>query len=345
MNSDQCRGNKNYTNTAKELNDLDALEGQIKYLRSSYSELQNITENLYEQIKEYRKVKEEWEWFFENSTEMLCIAGMDGYLKKVNSAFLNNFGYSEEIILSRPLTEFVHPEDLERTANEFESLGKGQDSINFVNRWKDASDDWHWISWHCPVIDGEVTQLYAIARDITQARRTEQEILYQALHDSLTGLYNRAAFDEKLQDAIARAERNNTTKVSLYFIDLDGFKSVNDTYGHLVGDQLLKEIAVRFKEKVRQADNIFRIGGDEFACLVELDVSHNVDVLAKHIINLVSKPIWIGENQIKVGCSIGISFFPQPATSKSELILQADKAMYEIKKTGKNDYKIYEENI
>jgi diguanylate cyclase (GGDEF)-like protein/PAS domain S-box-containing protein len=320
---------------------LEELKAHIKGLENQCMHLQDSARQLAEKLIEYSQIEDEWEWFFENSVEMLCIAGTDGYFKRVNVAFANNFGYTKEELTSRPFIDFVHPDDRQRTLDEFSALQQGHDTINFENRYRDSKGRWHWLSWHCPAVTASMTKLFAVAHDMTERKRSDEEILYKALHDPLTGLFNRTALEDRLSNAIARVKRHPGDEIALYLIDLDDFKQVNDTYGHMAGDLLLKQLSASFKKIKRENEFVCRYGGDEFVWLAEEEGEIRAEPLAERIMASIRQPIDLGPAVVSVGCCIGISIFPRQAIDVSTLMSQADAAMYSVKKTGQSGYKIF----
>lgn len=308
-------------------------------LKQEQSALLDVTSHLAQELETYREIKEEWEWFFENSIDMLCVAGVDGYFKKVNRAFTETLGYPREELLAHPFIDFVHPDDVQRTMKELHRLGAGFTCVNFENRYRARDGSWHWLAWTCPPLLPSTSRLYAIARDVTESKRSSEEVLYRAMHDALTGLSNRAAFEHELAQSLARITRNPGSAIALLLIDLDGFKAVNDTYGHAAGDELLKEVSRRFMAEQRQGDLVCRLGGDEFAWLAEGRQPLNVGALAERLLHAVNTPISLTpEASVRVGCSIGIALAPDDACDGVRLLECADHAMYGVKKTGKNGY-------
>lgn len=174
-----------------------------------------------------------------------------------------------------------------------------------------------------------------------EKKRAEERLQYQALNDELTGLPNRRLFADRLAHSLAMAERKQQTMALLY-IDLDGFKLVNDTFGHAVGDILLRQVASRLKTRVRLSDTLARIGGDEFTVALE-DVGQRSDAIrvANQILEALATAFLIEEHKISIGASIGISLFPQDAADASLLFQQADSAMYASKRAGKNNVSCY----
>jgi diguanylate cyclase (GGDEF)-like protein len=175
-------------------------------------------------------------------------------------------------------------------------------------------------------------------RNITAQRRAEETLLRQAQYDPLTNLPNRIFFNKRLEQALKRAKRMNG-RFAILFIDLDGFKQVNDEMGHEVGDQVLRDVAGTFVEHLRGNDTLARIGGDEFVLLVEdLQAENQVESLANKLIDAVTLLDTPALNRVKIGSSIGIALYPDHAENANELLIRADEGMYEAKRQGKNRY-------
>jgi diguanylate cyclase (GGDEF)-like protein/PAS domain S-box-containing protein len=166
----------------------------------------------------------------------------------------------------------------------------------------------------------------------------------QANFDALTGLANRYLFFDRLRQAIAQAKRRDYS-LAIFFVDLDGFKNVNDSCGHDAGDEVLKKIAMRLEQHLRDEDTVSRIGGDEFAIILNsvIDIKH-VKMVAEKIINTINQPLNITDNDIPMSASIGISFYPENNTDPDILLKQADIAMYKSKDKGKNTFTFFENN-
>jgi len=182
--------------------------------------------------------------------------------------------------------------------------------------------------------------LYELTNDLKSANKELEDL---ANCDLVTELPNRLYFQDIVYDMFLRA-KNNDKIVAIMFLDLDGFKSINDTLGHEAGDMILKVVGTRLKSVVRASDTVARIGGDEFAIAIGdiTDVDH-VKIIAKTIIKEVNEKCPYKDDHCHVGVSIGISFYPEHGNSINELMQRADKAMYDIKKMGKNNYSIYKE--
>ncbi len=191
-----------------------------------------------------------------------------------------------------------------------------------------------------PGIDGRTSFVGSI-RDITIQKAQEDRIRFLAYNDSLTGLPNRASFNEKINDALMRAERSGSG-VALMFIDLDKFKPINDTLGHDAGDIVLKVVAERLLDIIRKTDTAARLGGDEFVLILD-NVANPEDVTetAKRLLEEVRAPIDVGTTTCSVGLSIGISHFPSNAKTVPELLNAADQAMYKVKEAGRNNFSFF----
>lgn len=192
---------------------------------------------------------------------------------------------------------------------------------------------------------GTINGFLGIAHDITEQLQTEEQLAHLAYFDSLTNLPNRMMYNDRLTQALAIAKRNNS-HVSIFFIDLDKFKFVNDTYGHEVGDKLLVKVAEILTECVRQSDTVARLGGDEFTVILPCSnpnlTPEDIGAIADKIIDRLSKEIVIYGQALNIGASIGIATFPDHGTDISTLNKHADIAMYQAKHDGRNRYFFYD---
>ena len=174
-------------------------------------------------------------------------------------------------------------------------------------------------------------------QDITERRKTDQELLQRALYDRLTGLTNRQMFLDSLEKALARAARGQR-QVILFFIDLDGFKNINDTFGHMAGDQVLQRVAQRLVRCVRASDTVSRYGGDEFTLIIEDSPMDHLEDFAQKILNAIAQPYEIEGHQAYLSASIGIARYPDCGKDVQSLIGAADRAMYTVKKGSKRGF-------
>ncbi len=193
-----------------------------------------------------------------------------------------------------------------------------------------------------PLVSGRQTLFMTIARDNTERHKVEERIKYLALHDELTGLPNRTLFFDRLNQALSRAHRYKHVAAILY-IDLDGFKPVNDMFGHRAGDTVLKEVATRLKMCIRETDTAARIGGDEFAIILQdLLKKEYAENIAERIVKNMSQGFFIEDKCCMVGVSIGISTYPSDGEEPDILLKKADTAMYRVKERGKNSFCYYD---
>lgn len=182
---------------------------------------------------------------------------------------------------------------------------------------------------------GRVTSIMALVQDVSARVEAAQQLLHIATHDTLTGLANRRMLTERLSHALARAERTGEA-VAVLFIDLDGFKSVNDKHGHGAGDEVLRDVASRLRRIARATDFVARLGGDEFVILLDTDVHPgSPSMLAERVFDALSAPCRFTGGEAPIGASIGVAMHPPLSNLAADLIRRADAAMYEAKSAGK----------
>jgi len=259
------------------------------------------------------------------------------------------FGYNEllpEWSLELSL-QHTHPNDRARVTETLDKAIEELSDWHFECRviWPDHSV--HWISAHGSVnaVNGHPTHMTGIIFDITERKEADEKLRHAAMHDPLTGLPNRAMLFEYAEHLLPHNRRNNRCAAVL-FIDLDRFKPINDTHGHEIGDQLLKEIANRISRTLRADDIVSRLGGDEFVVLLQdICESNHAGEATRHIVDKLSKPFYINGLALSISASIGISTFPNDAQDIDTLISQADAAMYQAKQAGRNNYQFYSPEI
>jgi diguanylate cyclase (GGDEF)-like protein/PAS domain S-box-containing protein len=192
--------------------------------------------------------------------------------------------------------------------------------------------------------DEEKTRIWGlcgVATDITLIKRQQQQLERIAHYDSLTGLPNRVLLADRMSQAMAQAQRRNTS-LAIAYLDLDGFKTVNDQHGHATGDDLLVVISKRIKSALREADTLARIGGDEFvALLVDMDTADDWKVVIGRLLQAAAEPIAVGEAVLQLSASIGIAIYPEDGQDADLLLRHADQAMYLAKQAGKNRYALF----
>jgi len=281
---------------------------------------------------------------FEHSAESIIVTDRNNCIVSVNPAFAHTTGYSaEEVIGKKPsvLRSGAHDNDF-YAAMWSAILGKGNWSGEIIDRRKDGSTYPKWLSISAVRgADGEIENFIALFSDISERKAVEQRIRYLAEHDFLTGLPNRVLLTDRVSQAIAFARRNRT-RLALMFLDLDRFKSINDTLGHNIGDELLRVITQRLLTHVRASDTVSRLGGDEFVLLL-LEVNDEGDVahLARNILDALIEPVRVGEHELNVSGSIGIAMYPEHGQDIDTLMKCADTAMYQAKAAGRNAHAFF----
>jgi diguanylate cyclase (GGDEF)-like protein/PAS domain S-box-containing protein len=217
------------------------------------------------QVERRNSFKREANRWISLSTDLLCVANFDGYFIRVNPWWREHLGYEEGDLLCKPYLEFVHPDDVERTAAEAAALASGPHvTVDFENRYRARDGSWHWLQWSARS-DGAL--IYGAARDVTERKVLEEKLAALALEDALTGVGNRHAWEERVSEELERASRLDLP-LCLAMIDLDHLKRVNDERGHAAGDELLRRCAEAWRASVRMVDFLARVGGDEFSLLL-----------------------------------------------------------------------------
>jgi len=276
---------------------------------------------------------------FKHTIDGVLVTDIDNNIVHVNDAFCEITGYSHKLAKGknpRVLKSGTH--DKQFYQKMWEQLTKdGYWQGEITNRKKNGEIYIEWLSINAIKNPrGEIENYIGIFSDVTHQRKDAHKQAYLATHDPLTGLSNRLLLNDRLDHAINHASRFGKC-ISLIFCDLDNFKPINDTYGHHVGDEILKRVASYLKKTLRKEDTICRFGGDEFIILIEeLDSFELLDNILKKINNITNTPCIIDGNTISIGMSIGASIFPDDGINAEELIHSADEAMYRAKKRGKN---------
>jgi len=260
------------------------------------------------------------------------------------------FGHTAAELLGRPAVDHpvIHPDDRAKVAAALESLRNRDSGVTVLDCRYARGSSYGWVEARLnPVHDsrGNLKEVEGILVDITERKHSEEQVLFMARFDALTGLFNRTVFVEWVQKAVARAKRGEK-RFAILYLDLDHFKDVNDTLGHPAGDLLLKAVAERLRSSVRETDVIARFGGDEFA-IMQTDVSDPADasILARKVIENLSQPYSIGGNQIRLGVSIGIAVCGPDALDAESLLSYADVALYRAKGEGRSKYRFFTESM
>lgn len=302
--------------------------GRVWYFR-------DITES-----KQAENILKRYQILSEHTQEIILFILPDGQIIEANNAAVETYGYTKEELLAKKIFELRAPEEKEQIELQFaEAKSKG---IRFeaIHHSKDGREFPVEVSAKGTEIGNE-PYILGIIRDITERKQAAETINYLAYHDSLTDLPNRIAFNDRLELELAHAERDQHM-LGVAFIDLDRFKIVNDTLGHAVGDQLLKDVSRRLVNCVRKSDTVARMGGDEFTLLL-VDIKHEKDAatIAQKIIDKFKLPISLEDQLFEIKTSIGIALFPRDGVDAETLMRHADTAMYRAKEEG-NNFQFYQ---
>ena len=302
-------------------------------------------------ITERRKAEEELRLaatVFESSHGAIIIADGRARIVAVNPAFSEITGYSPEEVIgknSNILSSGRQGRDFYRTFwADLERSGNWQGEL--WNRRKNGEEYATWLSVSAIRDEnGVVKQYIGISDDITESKESQSKIQFLAYHDTLTGLPNRLLASDRLEQAIAHAHRVKT-RVAVLFLDLDDFKTINDTLGHTTGDTMLKAVADRLRHCVGEADTVSRQGGDEFMVMLS-DVSdlEAINSVAIEILDKVNRPYRLEEHNLTISTSIGIAIYPEDGQDCDTLMKNADMAMYNAKQSGRNTHRFFAEEM
>ncbi|MBW3664621.1 MAG: EAL domain-containing protein [Actinobacteria bacterium] len=293
---------------------------------------------------ELRASEERFRGLVQYSSDAIVVIGGDARVKYMSPSATGVLGYSEEDMLGQEYLQLLHPEDLPRVLAFVEQMAGEAGAVGMIeNRIRHKDGRWLPVESNCHnlLFDRNIRGFVLNTRDVSDRKVLEERLEYRAFHDTLTGLPNRALFRDRVAHTVARASRSKNP-FSVMFLDLDGFKVVNDTLGHAAGDELLVEVAKVIQATIRESDTPARLGGDEFAILLE-EVRDDASAarVATRLLEALRRPITLQGKEVRIDASIGIAFSPEAADAE-ELLRNADIAMYMAKHTGKGDYEIFE---
>ncbi|MCP5418513.1 MAG: EAL domain-containing protein [Chromatiaceae bacterium] len=299
-----------------------------------------------------------------NSPDIIYMLDNNGNFVFINERIKTLLGYETGEILGEHYSRFVHKDDIEKAKYVFDERRTGSrasNNIEFRLLCKGSALPYRYFESRSITIELSAMGIYATAqqeaqqqefvgtygvvRDISERKRAEEVINFQLYHDLLTKLPNRSLFRDRLNLAISQAKRNKT-KLAVMFLDMDRFKVINDSLGHLAGDQLLQTVASRLHSCLRDGDTLARVGGDEFNLLVPgISGREDAAMVARKIMDRLKDPVILDGYEVFVSFSIGIAIFPDDGQTIDMLVKNSDMAMYHIKAHGKNGFEFFADNM
>lgn len=350
---------------------IDAAIGALKrgahdYLRKPYAreELLKTVDNAIKQRHlqiENRRIaaqlansERSYRYLVDSSPDIIYTLNAEGRFTFINNRVQQLLGFSREDLIGQHYSTLVHDEDLERAHYVFnEGRSDYRLSRNVELRLRSRHNEADTRTFNnelmlismsprkLPAGQAPVFGIYGVARDITDRKRADELIAHQAYHDILTNLPNRVLFKDRLGLAVLQAKRNDT-RLAVMFIDLDRFKLVNDTLGHVMGDELLQQTAARLKACLRRCDTLARLGGDEFtAVLPELANRQDAALIAEKFLECLKPPFVLAGQPVHISASIGIAIYPDDGKLIDDLLRNSDIAMYHVKGEGKNAHAFF----
>jgi diguanylate cyclase (GGDEF)-like protein/PAS domain S-box-containing protein len=299
-------------------------------------------------ISERRRMEQKAQHFqalVQSSDDAIISKSLEGIVTSWNAGAEAVFGFSEQEMVGQPIALLIPTERTDEENDILARLTRGEKVRHFetVRLRKDGSSI-HVSVTISPILNqqGVVVGASKIARDITPLLQYRAQLEHVARHDPLTDLPNRHLFSDRLQQALVLARRQKLV-LAIVYIDLDGFKHINDNFGHLAGDALLVTVSTRIKDTLREVDTLARLGGDEFAAvLVDVQGLEECKELIQRVLWVCAEPVLLGGRVARVSASIGLTLYPMDDATPEDLLAHADQAMYRAKKAGKNQYSVFE---
>ena len=276
----------------------------------------------------------------ESTADSIYFKDLDCRLLRVSRKMAQDLGFADPSDLIGKTDVDLFGEEFGRATrqDDLRIMGTNRPIVGEIEGRQMGNGRTNWtLTTKLPLHDesGRVIGLVGITREINEMRQTEAALQHLVTHDSLTDLPNRFLMVDRLNQLVFRARRSSAV-FAVLFLDIDGFKDVNDSYGHEFGDLLLRAVAQRLGKSVRQSDTVARIGGDEFVVILDPAQQIRADAVALKVLHLLSRPFTLERHRIEVTVSIGISFYPENGADTDTLLRAADYAMYLAKKEGGN---------
>jgi diguanylate cyclase (GGDEF)-like protein/PAS domain S-box-containing protein len=284
----------------------------------------------------------------QSSHDLVFVFDMSSSVTYASPSCLQVLGYAPTTFLGPNQQEHIHHQDIEALRLAMQNVvSEGHSPVPLLFRLRRSDESWCWVEGVATnlVEDTAVAGIVVNVHDVTDRIASEEAMRQLALHDPLTGLANRALFADRLEHAISRRQRTGT-QVAALIVDLDGFKTVNDSLGHAMGDALLIGVGQRFSQALRAHETIARLGGDEFAVLIEdLEQPEQAIVVAQRVLSALQAPITIPGRDVAIAASVGIAIAEHDEGAAERVLGQADAAMYRAKREGKGCYRVFEQSM
>ncbi|MGA9349636.1 MAG: sensor domain-containing diguanylate cyclase [Anaerolineae bacterium] len=322
------------------ISELAEMRQRIAELEAADTERRRAEEALRESEARYRAI-------VEDQTELICRFLPDGTLTFANEAYCHYFGKKREELIGSSFMPLILEGDQAFVEEQFTSLSLENPVVTYEHRVILPDGQIRWQQWtNRAIFDerGRFIEFQSVGRDITEWVRAEEQLVYIATHDPLTGLPNRRLFNDRLTLELAHAHRNQQ-KLAVMLLNLDHFKDVNDALGHSVGDKLLQAVAHRLKSLLRRSDTVARVGDDEFMLILPA-IAREEDTanVAHKILAAVRRSLVFDGHELNITTSIGVALYPEDGEDADTLMKRADIAMYCAKDRGRDNYQRYTSN-
>jgi diguanylate cyclase (GGDEF)-like protein/PAS domain S-box-containing protein len=298
--------------------------------------------------KALRESEERWKFALEGAGDGVWDWNVPADKVIFSKRYKDMYGFSDDDVATNEdaWEQRIHADDRARVEDDIHACLEGRtETYSNEHRVRCKDGNIKWVLSRGMVVsrdaDGNALRMIGTHTDITDRKAAADYMQYQAQHDVLTGLPNRALMTYRLQQALAQAKRDKT-RSAVMFIDLDKFKPVNDTLGHAIGDLLLKEVAQRMQSSVRAADTVARIGGDEFIVVLPIiEQEQDAMIVAEKILHALHQPFKVAGHTLNISASVGVAVYPEHGDNDQLLIRNADTAMYYAKQDGRNNFKFF----
>jgi diguanylate cyclase (GGDEF)-like protein/PAS domain S-box-containing protein len=297
-----------------------------------------------------RQGEDRFRSLIQNSSDVIVVAEPERPWISVAPSIEVVLGYERRVVEMLDVSKLLHPDDAEQALVLVETMLRGGRAGPIRTEWRLHHADGRWIQMDVIASDlsndPEVRGVVLTLRDVSDRKLLDEELLHRAFHDGLTDLANRALFNDRVDQALSRMQRRGTS-VSVLLVDIDDFKVVNDSLGHVAGDELLVQVGLRLVSSLREDDTAARLSGDEFAVCAEFDPAGAFDLtaLATRILDAFADPFWLRGRAVAVQASVGIATAGDHTLARADMLREADLALYAAKNGGKGTFRFFEPEL